>query len=55
MGTVKPADLSDLEGPTDQDVFAVEAYASSQKGDYALLCDDAWVMLEEHDNSVAFL
>ena len=54
MDTYKKLDkeLSELEGPTDTDVLAVEAYASSQHGDYATLCCEAWDMLEGHDNDV---
>ena len=45
-------ELAELEGPTDEDVLAVEAYATSQDGDYAVLCCEAWDMLEGHDNDV---
>ena len=45
-------ELSELEGPKDADVLAVEAYASAQDGDYAALCCEAWDMLEGHDNDV---
>ena len=54
MDTYKEIDqeLSELEGPKDADVLAVEAYASAQDGDYATLCCEAWDMLEGHDNDV---
>ena len=45
-------ELAELEGPKDADVLAVEAYASSQDGDYAVLCCEAWELIEEFDNDV---
>lgn len=45
-------ELDELEGPADADVFAVEAFAMSQEGDYALNCDTAWEMIETHDGFI---
>ena len=45
-------ELAELEGPKDADVLAVEAYASSQDGDYATLCCEAWDIIESFDNDV---
>jgi hypothetical protein len=54
MGLYKgtKSELDELEGPADADVFAVEAFAMSQEGDYALNCDTAWDMLETHDEFI---
>jgi hypothetical protein len=52
MNKALDQELAELEGPSDADVLAVEAYASAQDGDYATLCCEAWDIIEAFDSDV---